>query len=49
MTLSALLAAPGRGRRRDRLSESELVDQLSFMMVAGTETTAQAVAWRCTS
>ena len=41
--LSALLAGTEDGE--DRLSESELVDQLVTLMVAGTEATAQTVAW----
>jgi cytochrome P450 len=42
--LSALLASVDDAGA-DRLSESELVDQLVFLMVAGTEATAQTVAW----
>ncbi len=42
--LSALLASADDDGA-DRLSESELVDQLVFLMVAGTEATAQTVAW----
>ena len=41
--LSAFLA--GDGEAGDGFSDSELVDQLSFMLVAGTETTAQTVSW----
>ncbi|HWG25252.1 cytochrome P450 [Actinospica sp.] len=41
--LSALLA--GDSEDGDAFSDSELVDQLSFMLVAGTETTAQTVSW----
>jgi len=41
--LSALLAGGEDGG--DAFSDSELVDQLSFMLVAGTETTAQTVSW----
>jgi len=43
--LSALLAAKDEEGGGDRFSDSELVDQLSFMMVAGTETTSQTVSW----
>ena len=43
--LEALLAAKDEDGAGDRFSDSELVDQLSFMMVAGTETTAQTVSW----
>lgn len=41
--LSALLAGTEDGA--DRLSETELVDQLVTLMVAGTEAAAQTVAW----
>lgn len=41
--LSALLARTED--EEDRLTEAELVDQLVFLMVAGTESTAQTVAW----
>lgn len=42
--LSALLASADDDGA-DRLSESELVDQVVTLMVAGTEATAQTVAW----
>ncbi|HTJ66447.1 MAG TPA: cytochrome P450 [Actinospica sp.] len=43
--LEALLAAKDEDGAGDRFSDPELVDQVSFMMVAGTETTAQTVSW----
>lgn len=42
--LSALLARAEDGSG-DRFSDSEIVDQLALMMIAGTETTAQTVSW----
>ncbi len=50
--LSALLAArdddsagPGAGPGADRLAEDEVVDQVLTFFMAGTETTASALAW----